>query len=104
MMDILMRFSGQLLAGAGLTLQLTAIAALLACALALPLAIARCSERGLLRWPIRLFVSFFRGTPLLAQLFLVYYGSRPVPPPPTQPGGGGVFFPSPHFPPSYFLL
>ena len=75
MMDILARFSGQLLAGAGLTLQLTVIAALLACALALPLAIARCSERGLLRWPIRLFVSFFRGTPLLAQLFLVYYGS-----------------------------
>lgn len=75
MMELLMRFSGQLLAGAGLTLQLTAIAALLACALALPLAIVRCSERGLLRWPIRLFVSFFRGTPLLAQLFLVYYGS-----------------------------
>ncbi|MDP2245341.1 ABC transporter permease [Pseudomonas sp.] len=75
MMDDLARFSGQLLAGAGLTLQLTVIAALLACALALPLAIARCGERGLLRWPIRLYVSFFRGTPLLAQLFLVYYGS-----------------------------
>jgi polar amino acid transport system permease protein len=75
MMDILMRFSSQLLSGAGLTLQLTAIAALLACALALPLAIARCSDCALLRWPIRLFVSFFRGTPLLAQLFLVYYGS-----------------------------
>jgi His/Glu/Gln/Arg/opine family amino acid ABC transporter permease subunit len=75
MMELLTRFSGQLLAGAGLTLQLTAIAALLACALALPLAIARCSEGVLLRWPIRLFVSFFRGTPLLAQLFLVYYGS-----------------------------
>ncbi|MGE6791417.1 ABC transporter permease [Pseudomonas guineae] len=75
MMDILTRFSTQLLSGAGLTLQLTVIAALLACALALPLAIARCNEHGLLRWPIRLFVSFFRGTPLLAQLFLVYYGS-----------------------------
>lgn len=75
MMDILARFSSQLLAGAGLTLQLTVIAALLACALALPLAIARCSDCRLLRWPIRLFVSFFRGTPLLAQLFLVYYGS-----------------------------
>lgn len=75
MMDILTRFSAQLLSGAGLTLQLTAIAALLACALALPLAIGRCSECVALRWPIRLFVSFFRGTPLLAQLFLIYYGS-----------------------------
>ncbi len=75
MMELLTRFSAQLLSGAGLTLQLTAIAALLACALALPLAIARCSDCRLLRWPIRLFVSFFRGTPLLAQLFLVYYGS-----------------------------
>ena len=45
MMELLTRFSGQLLAGAGLTLQLTVIAALLACALALPLAIARCSDR-----------------------------------------------------------
>ena len=29
---------------------------------------------ALLRWPIRLFVSFFRGTPLIAQIFLIYYG------------------------------
>ncbi|HSC84838.1 MAG TPA: ABC transporter permease subunit, partial [Pseudomonas sp.] len=75
MIEILERFSGQLLSGAAMTLQLTLIAAVLGVCLSLPLALLRRSPCAAWRWPVRLYVSFFRGTPLLAQLFLVYYGS-----------------------------
>ncbi len=43
--------------------------------LALPIALARLSRSRVLRGVSLSYVSFFRGTPLLAQLFLVYYGS-----------------------------
>lgn len=75
MIEILTRYASQLTAGASMTLQITVIAVVIACSLSLPLAILRRSEQAYYRWPIRVYVSFFRGTPLLAQLFLVYYGS-----------------------------
>ncbi|RJG13360.1 ABC transporter permease [Pseudomonas cavernicola] len=75
MIEILTRYASQLTAGANMTLQITVIAVVIACSLSLPLAILRRSEQAYYRWPIRVYVSFFRGTPLLAQLFLVYYGS-----------------------------
>lgn len=42
--------------------------------LAIPLAILRTSKNMLIQAPIRGFIFFFRGTPLLVQMFLVYYG------------------------------
>jgi arginine/ornithine transport system permease protein len=42
--------------------------------LAVPLAIARVSARRWLAWPVWLFTYVFRGTPLLVQLFVAYYG------------------------------
>ena len=38
------------------------------------LALMRLSRSKLVNWTARLYVSFFRGTPLLVQLFLIYYG------------------------------
>ncbi|SDH03772.1 cystine transport system permease protein [Pseudomonas flavescens] len=38
------------------------------------LALMRLSPSRLLDWPARVYVSFFRGTPLLVQLFMIYYG------------------------------
>ena len=38
------------------------------------LAVVRLYGPAPLRWLTRLYVSFFRGTPLLVQLFLIYYG------------------------------
>ena len=38
------------------------------------LALMRLSPSRLLSWPARVYVSFFRGTPLLVQLFVIYYG------------------------------
>lgn len=38
------------------------------------LALMRLSAFRLLSWTSRIYVSFFRGTPLLVQLFMIYYG------------------------------
>ncbi|TLX65293.1 amino acid ABC transporter permease, partial [Stutzerimonas nosocomialis] len=38
------------------------------------LALLRLYAAAPLRWLSRLYVSFFRGTPLLVQLFMIYYG------------------------------
>ena len=38
------------------------------------LALMRLSPLKILSWTSRVYVSFFRGTPLLVQLFMIYYG------------------------------
>ena len=65
----------RLLSGAWITLQLTAISAAIGLVLAVPVALARLSANPLLRWPAFGYMFYFRGTPLLVQIFLVYYGS-----------------------------
>ncbi len=60
--------------GLVITLQLLCGSVLLAFALALPLALAATSGKV---WPARLargYSAAFRGTPLLVQLFILYYG------------------------------
>jgi arginine/ornithine transport system permease protein len=47
--------------------------------LALPLAVARVSARRWLSLPVWLFTYVFRGTPLLVQLFIIYYGLAQFP-------------------------
>ena len=56
------------------TVILVSIALVLGLLLAVPLAVLRNSGNLLVQAPIRAFVYFFRGTPLLVQMFLVYYG------------------------------
>ena len=65
----------RLLGGALLTLELVALAALAGFAMALVIALARLSRSPLLWMPAYGFIFFFRGTPLLVQIFLIYYGS-----------------------------
>lgn len=65
----------KLLAGAGVTVQLTLFSLAIGLLLAVPLALARLSHNPLLKYPTAGFVFYFRGTPLLVQLFLIYYGS-----------------------------
>ncbi len=64
----------QYAAGLWLTLQLTvfALAAGLVCAI--PLAVLRVSPNPWLQGPVWLYGYFFRGTPMLVQLLLMYYG------------------------------
>lgn len=57
-----------------LTLQMATIAMFFALILACLMAVIRVSKVPLLNGLAMLFISFFRGTPLLVQLFLFYYG------------------------------
>ncbi|MGX5840120.1 ABC transporter permease [Mesorhizobium sp. ArgA1] len=63
-----------LLSGLPLTLQLAGLSIAMGFALALLLALAQQGNHRMLVWPIRSFVAVFRGTPLLVQIFLIYYG------------------------------
>ena len=57
-----------------LTLQLAATSIALGAILALAIALCRLSGIMVLEWFARVYVFVFRGTPLLVQIFLIYYG------------------------------
>ena len=57
----------------GITVLLTAISMPLAVAAGLFLALMERSRRRSLQWPARVYTQVVRGTPLLVQIFLVYY-------------------------------
>ena len=56
------------------TVQLVSLSLLIGLLMAVPLAIFVTSKNILVNAPIRAYVYFFRGTPLLVQMFLIYYG------------------------------
>jgi len=60
--------------GAGLTIQLLLVSGIAGLVLSVPLALARVSRSWWISAIARAYIFFFRGTPLLVQLFLVYYG------------------------------
>lgn len=62
------------LMGAWVTLELTFLALLLGGMLSVPLAIARAYRYPILNGTIWCYTYFFRGTPLLVQTYLIYYG------------------------------
>jgi His/Glu/Gln/Arg/opine family amino acid ABC transporter permease subunit len=64
-----------LLGGLVLTLELSLASLALGMILALPLAALRTARHPLLWMPAYGYITFFRGTPLLVQIFLIYYGS-----------------------------
>jgi len=72
--EVIIKWLPKLLDGAWLTLELVGIAVLAGLLLALPLGIARASRHWYARALPYGYIFFFRGTPLLVQLFLVYYG------------------------------
>jgi putative lysine/arginine/ornithine/histidine/octopine transport system permease protein len=73
-LGVILEYWPRLLEGAWLTVELVAISLLIGGALALPLALMRVSESLWLRAPAYAYIFFFRGTPLLIQIFLIYYG------------------------------
>ena len=60
--------------GAATTLELLAISVLFGFALAIGIAVALISKNKLANVPARSYCIFFRGTPLLIQLWILYYG------------------------------
>ena len=63
-----------LLKGAGYTLQLSIGGMFFGLLLGFILALMRLSPIWPVRWLARFYISIFRGTPLIAQLFMIYYG------------------------------
>lgn len=64
-----------LLGGLLVTLELTVLSLIFGMALALPLAGLRTARSPILWMPVYGYITFFRGTPLLVQIFLIYYGT-----------------------------
>ena len=65
----------RLAGGVGVTMVLTVISVAIGLAFALPVALMRLSANPALRWPAYGYMFYFRGTPLLVQMFMIYYGS-----------------------------
>ena len=62
-----------LLMGAGVTIKITAISVLLGILIGLFIGIARISTNRVIHLVAAVYVDFLRGTPLLVQIFLVYF-------------------------------
>src|SRR5471030_2094698 len=74
LLELLQEAAPAMLRGAGTTLMLALAAMLGGLLLGFPAAIMRIVPWRALRWPATLYVSLMRGTPLLVQMFVIYYG------------------------------
>lgn len=72
--DLLQRYGPRFIDGLLVTAKLVAISFTLGSVLGLLLALARISNKTVLNRMAAGYIYFFRGSPLLAQLFLLYYG------------------------------
>lgn len=68
------RYGPSFLSGLGVTLTLVISSILMGAVLSLPVALGRMSKNRFWGWLAYAYVYFFRGTPLITQLFLIYYG------------------------------
>ncbi len=73
--SVVVEYFPRLLQGTLVSLQLVVISIVLGGIFALPIALARISPVGWVRAVPFAYIFFFRGTPLLVQIFLVYYGA-----------------------------
>jgi len=92
--EILSDYWPRLLDGTLMTLKLTLMGALVAGIISPFFALIRVNASPMAQAPLRVYISFMRGTPILAQLFLIYYGSgqfRPL----LQDWGLWAFFRDP---------
>lgn len=62
-----------LIQGLWLTLTIAAVTIVASAVLAFPLAFARMSEIGVIRWAAQIYIEIFRCTPMLVQLIWVFY-------------------------------
>lgn len=72
--ELFAKYAPFYLSGLGVTLALVTLSCLAGAVLSIPIAYARMSKNPLLYGFAYGYVYFFRGTPLLAQTFLIYYG------------------------------
>ena len=73
-LDLILDSIPKMLMGIGLTFQLLFLSLVLGTALAIILLILRISGRWYLSWPTMVYIYIFRGTPILVQIFIIYFG------------------------------
>jgi polar amino acid transport system permease protein len=71
--SIVLRFQEALALGLWMTIKLTLICVVLGCSLGFFIGLARASRSGILRAVSGIYVEFFRGTPVLIQLFWIFF-------------------------------
>jgi polar amino acid transport system permease protein len=76
--EALTQYGCRIVGGLWITLLLVGISVPIGFVLGIGLALARLSGSALVRWPAAVYITFFRGTPLLVQLFLIYYGGGQI--------------------------
>jgi len=72
--DLFETYGPRYWSGLKTTLALVSISVLLGAVISIPVAAGRMSKNRIFRGLAHAYVYFFRGTPLLAQTFLIYYG------------------------------
>lgn len=72
--ELFKKYAPYYISGLGVTLSLVGLSIVLGALLSIPIAYARMSKNPILGAISYGYVYFFRGTPLLAQTFLIYYG------------------------------
>lgn len=72
--ELLQEAAPVMLRGAGYTVLFALASMLGGLVIGFPVALMRLLPYRLLRWPASVFVSLMRGTPLLVQMFVIYYG------------------------------
>lgn len=73
-LEFLLSILPQLVSGAWITIQLTVYAIVGGVILGLFLALARISSHRFISAPAIAYIEFIRGTPLLVQIFMIYFG------------------------------
>jgi len=72
--ELMLRVSSFFAEAAIVTIQISTLAILIGLCLGFIAALAMLSHYRSLRWPAKTYVSIFRGTPALIQLFILYFG------------------------------
>jgi cystine transport system permease protein len=73
-LDLLREAAPVMLRGAGYTVLFALAAMVGGLLIGFPVAVMRMLPYRLLAWPANIYVSLMRGTPLLVQMFVIYYG------------------------------
>ncbi|WP_308637539.1 amino acid ABC transporter permease [Paenibacillus silvisoli] len=76
--DIIWDYAPLLLKGTLYTIGISLSSILLGSILGLGVSFGKMSSRWFLRWPMQSYVNFFRGTPLLVQIYIVHFGLIPL--------------------------
>lgn len=72
--NIIVHYFPFLLSGALLTLKISVLSLVLGLAFGLTAALCKIAHNPLLRWPAIFYIWLIRSTPLLVQLFIIYFG------------------------------